>query len=192
MNKYQKIMSKVKVTPQMKEKILTQVERSRNSVDQNDAGQKNRKIILLKRWIPACAAACLAIVIGLFIPKINRVSSSKSVSMENYTVGNAQTDEAAEEVQQDTAIYTGSSSLLFVDATLYVQTNDQASYSESDKDMEYVGEVSAVSDADKEPDRQLEASTDIIGAKVYRLGNDLVVFYKGSCLLFEPLSDGTY
>lgn len=189
-------MGKVTVTPELKEKVLTAVEEARYENKAENKKQKGGTILSLKRWVPVAAAACLVVVISVFILKINRTgSSSEPMVTGNYTANNASLDESAEaataEVPEDGMAYSSGPTLLFADGSLYIQTDDQAAYSESDKDLVYIGEVSSVTSDGEEPNQQLQANTDIAGGKVYRLQDDLIVFYQDQCLVFEPLQNET-
>lgn len=79
--KYREIMSKVAVTPQMRERVLENVAMHRQSEWQSDwerqnpdkgeapADDRNRKITPIWRYLPVVAAACLALVIGVVVQR---------------------------------------------------------------------------------------------------------------------------
>lgn len=73
MAKYNEIMSRVSVTPEMRERVLAGVAEHRQLKQKITAGNvKNiRKWV---RWVPAVAAACFLLVIGLQIYHINQTT----------------------------------------------------------------------------------------------------------------------
>ena len=73
MAKYNEIMSRVSVTPEMRERVLAGVAEHRQLKQKTTAGNvKNiRKWV---RWVPAVAAACFLLVIGIQIYHINQTT----------------------------------------------------------------------------------------------------------------------
>lgn len=71
MAKYNEIMSRVSVTPEMKERVLYNVAAHRKLKQELPAGNV-KNIRRWMRWIPAVAAACFLLVIGLQIYYINQ------------------------------------------------------------------------------------------------------------------------
>ena len=66
MAKYNEIMSKVSVTPEMRERVLSNVAKHRQLKQKSSAGNvKNNRGWM--RWVPALAAACFLLVVGLQI-----------------------------------------------------------------------------------------------------------------------------
>ena len=71
MAKYKEIMSRVSVTPEMRERVLGYVESHRD--EKLETGTYRRtNIRKMMRWIPAVAAACFLVVISLQIDHINQ------------------------------------------------------------------------------------------------------------------------
>ncbi len=71
MAKYNEIMSKVSVTPEMRERVLSNVAKHRQLKQKSSAGNvKNNRGWM--RWVPALAAACFLLVVGLQIYHINQ------------------------------------------------------------------------------------------------------------------------
>lgn len=71
MAKYNEIMSRVSVTPEMRERVLSNVAEHRKLKQKSSAGnvKNNRRWM---RWFPAVAAACFLLVVGLQIYHINQ------------------------------------------------------------------------------------------------------------------------
>ena len=85
MAKYNEIMSRVSVTPEMRERVLAGVAEHRQLKQKTTAGNvKNiRKWV---RWVPAVAAACFLLVIGLQIYHINQTTDEPNdVASEGVT-----------------------------------------------------------------------------------------------------------
>lgn len=66
MDKYKEIMSRVSVTPQMRQRVLSGLEDHRKQTPQTSAGRPARRRSWI-RWVPAAAAACFILVFGLQI-----------------------------------------------------------------------------------------------------------------------------
>ena len=71
MAKYNEIMSRVSVTPEMRERVLSNVAEHRR-LRQKSSAENVKYIRGWMRWIPAVAAACFLLVIGLQIYHINQ------------------------------------------------------------------------------------------------------------------------
>lgn len=67
--KYNEIMSRVYVTPEMRERVLSEIAEHRQSKDNVKISYYEYKRII--RWIPAVAVACLAVTVGLYFNQIN-------------------------------------------------------------------------------------------------------------------------
>ena len=66
MNKYNEIMSRVSVTPEIRERVLSNVAKHRHLKQKSSAENvKNNRGWM--RWVPALAAACFLLVVGLQI-----------------------------------------------------------------------------------------------------------------------------
>ena len=71
MAKYNEIMSRVSVTPEMRERVLSNVDQPRQLQQKSSAGNvKNNRGWM--RWVQALAAACFLLVVGLQIYHINQ------------------------------------------------------------------------------------------------------------------------
>ena len=71
MAKYNEIMSRVSVTPEMRERVLSNVDKHRQLKQKSSAGNvKNNRGWM--RWVQALAAACFLLVVGLQIYHINQ------------------------------------------------------------------------------------------------------------------------
>ena len=63
MAKYNEIMSRVSVTPEMRERVLSNVDKHRQLKQKSSAGNvKNNRGWM--RWVQALAAACFLLVVG--------------------------------------------------------------------------------------------------------------------------------
>lgn len=71
MAKYNEIMSRVSVTPEMRERVLSNVAAHRQLKQKSSTGNV-KNIRGWMRWVPAVAAACFLLVIGLQIYHINQ------------------------------------------------------------------------------------------------------------------------
>lgn len=71
MAKYNEIMSRVSVTPEMRERVLSNVAEHRQLKQKSSAGNV-KNIRGWMRWFPAVAAACFLLVVGLQIYHINQ------------------------------------------------------------------------------------------------------------------------
>lgn len=71
MAKYNEIMSRVSVTPEMRERVLSNVAAHRQLKQKSPTGN-GKNIRGWMRWVPAVAAACFLLVIGLQIYHINQ------------------------------------------------------------------------------------------------------------------------
>lgn len=85
MAKYNEIMSRVSATPEMRERVLSNVAKHRQLKQKSSAGNvKNNRGWM--RWVPALAAACLVLVVGLQIYHINQpIDEPINVASEGIT-----------------------------------------------------------------------------------------------------------
>lgn len=71
--KYNELMSRITVTPQMRERVLQNVRMHRKektgTEDRGRVSGRSRKIRALGRYLPAAIAACLVLVCGLMLQK---------------------------------------------------------------------------------------------------------------------------
>lgn len=74
MTKYKEIMSRVSVTPEMRKRVLDYVSSHRNEAMAADHNKKSN-IRRWMRWVPAVAAACFLLVIGLQFYHINELKN---------------------------------------------------------------------------------------------------------------------
>lgn len=73
MAKYNEIISRVSVTPEMRERVLAGIAEHRQLKQKRTAGNV-KNIRKWARWVPAVAAACFLLVIGLQIYHINQTT----------------------------------------------------------------------------------------------------------------------
>ena len=71
--KYNELMSRITVTPQMKERVIQNVRMHRQEKAEAEGGSRasggNRKVLPLWRYLPAVMAACLVLVCGIVLQK---------------------------------------------------------------------------------------------------------------------------
>ncbi len=71
--KYNELMSRITVTPQMKERVIQNVRMHRQEKAETEGSSRasggNRKVLPLWRYLPAVMAACLVLVCGIVLQK---------------------------------------------------------------------------------------------------------------------------
>lgn len=83
--------------------------------------------------------------------------------------------------------------LVFVNDTLYKQSLQQISYSEMNNEFVYLGKIESDITQNKSmmtdgvPKENFQANYPIVGAEVYRYGDDIVVQYDGQYWLYEAV-----
>ena len=78
MAKYNEVMSRVAVTPEMRERVLSNVENAR-AAKINSKKKISRTII---RWFPLAAAACLVLIVGIGVGNVYK-DNNESVGTSN-------------------------------------------------------------------------------------------------------------
>ncbi len=78
MAKYNEVMSRVAVTPEMRERVLSNVENAR-AAKINNKKKISRTII---RWFPLAAAACLVLIVGIGFGNVYK-DNNESVGTSN-------------------------------------------------------------------------------------------------------------
>lgn len=78
--KYNEIMSKVTVTPQIRERVLKNARLHRNKGEEGQKSRKEQKgghkILPFLRFLPVAAAACLVLVMGIVMQRSGRLQPS--------------------------------------------------------------------------------------------------------------------
>lgn len=90
MTKYNNVMQRVTVTPEMRERVLANVEAARIA----KINQKKKVSRALIRWFPLAAAACLVLIVGIGVGNTYN---------NNGTVGNGGNDAVTSEGLEDCA-----------------------------------------------------------------------------------------
>ena len=79
--------------------------------------------------------------------------------------------------------------MIYVNSTLYMISNEEALFSETDEGLVLLGEITSSVDSSKEPSEELQSNDDIVGAKVYQHDKNIVVFYNDQCWVYQPYHD---
>lgn len=114
-------------------------------------------------------AACLVLAAALLIPKVRPVYDGGS--LDGDPGGYAQSGELAPMVCVGRGLY---------QIALY-----QPELSGREDELVYLGEITGRVDSAERPRRSFQANDDLIGSRVYRLDEDIVVEYEGKYLLYE-------
>ena len=75
--------------------------------------------------------------------------------------------------------------MVYIDTTLYQLVDNQPNLTDSENEFVYLGIFESRVDSSKEPEENFQANDDIIGAKVYKYRNDVVVEIDNSYWLYE-------
>ncbi len=70
---------------------------------------------------------------------------------------------------------------------LYSIATEQPELAGREDEFEYLGEITSRVDSAEQPRESFQANDDLIGSRVYRLDEDIVVEYEGKYLLYELL-----
>lgn len=77
--------------------------------------------------------------------------------------------------------------MVFIDNTLYQIVGNQPDLTEKESEFIYLGEIKSRVDSSQEPTENFQANDDIIGAKVYKYGDEVVVLINNSYWLYERI-----
>lgn len=93
MPKYNEIMEKINVTPEMRERVLSNVRKARE-----DTAKTNRNPGLwIKRMMPVAAAACLVLIIGTVFYQNRYKGEENPVDTSNYSMEECESLDALKE-----------------------------------------------------------------------------------------------
>ena len=79
--------------------------------------------------------------------------------------------------------------MVYVNDTLYKQSDAQQGYPEQKDDFIYLGKIRDTASEDSTPKENFQANDSIIGCKVYQYGEDIVVHINGAYWLYTKYDE---
>ena len=79
--------------------------------------------------------------------------------------------------------------MVYVNSTLYIQSENMECFSEKEEGFLYLGDISSVVDSSSEPNEELQANDNIVGAPIYQYGKKIVVFYNEKYWVYRPYQE---
>lgn len=140
------------------------------------------------RW-GAIAACCCLLVGSVTIGQ--RFLSQPEMGSGTPVAGGAvsmmpEPDRPALETQENTGDL---APMIYVDSTLYIISERQEIYSETDERLLFLGAIISRVDSSIQPKEEFQSNDDIIGATVYQREEKLIVFFNDQCWVYRPYRD---
>ena len=79
--------------------------------------------------------------------------------------------------------------MIYVESDLYIISEDQEVYAETDERLSFLGVIASKVDASIQPKEEFQSNDDIVGASIYRYEEELIVFYNDQCWVYRQYCD---
>lgn len=142
----------------------------------NKAKKKNNWL----KWGAVAACLCLVLV-GAFTMLPSQTPGGEIVNNNDVVSSSGVADVAP---------------MVYVNNTLYKQSNERTSYTDLKDDFVYLGTVKSDITSDQStvtdgvPKENFQSNTPIVGAEIYQYGDNIVVHSENAYWVYETLDDG--
>lgn len=136
------------------------------------------------RYLALVAVLCLVVAVTVWA---NWGDSGLSVNESSFPIGTEYEDDTVESVDNSMAESGDLVPMVCVNGMLYQCAGNQPDLTGKEDEFVFLGEIQSQVDTSQEPTNDFQANDDIIGAKVYQYGDDIVVLIDGQYWLYEAI-----
>ncbi len=135
------------------------------------------------KYVALAAVLCLVIAAAVWA----NWDSGLSIDENDNPLGTVYEDDTVESVEDSKAEAGDLVPMVYVNDMLYQCAGNQPDLAGKEDEFIFIGEIESQVDTSQKPAKDFEANDDIVGAKVYQYGDDIVLLIDGQYWLYEAI-----